>query len=218
MDKIVTFDRQITLALGDSRKEISGFPDDTMLIADPPYGISYCHGARRGGKMMGTDCQSITGDDAEFDPSQLLRFERIVLWGANNFAHMLPPNTKWLVWDKRDGVASNDQADCDLAWTNLPGTCRLRTKYWNGASARERSDIRWHVNQKPVSIMQWCIEEASDGAGAMLVLDPYMGSGTTGIACARIGVPYFGIEIDEKCFDIACERMRIELSQGLLGL
>jgi site-specific DNA-methyltransferase (adenine-specific)/modification methylase len=185
------------------------------VITDPPYGISYCHGARKGGVKMGTDCQSIIGDDSPFDPSPWLGYPVIVLWGANHYASRLPDSSRWLIWDKREGIPPNDQADAEVAWTNNDGVIRLKSRYWNGAQAKEKNETRTHSNQKPVALMEWCMKVV-EVPGNAIVLDPYMGSGTTGIACIRTNRNFIGVEKDKGYFDIACERIERELSQGVL--
>src|SRR5690606_34220948 len=125
------------------------------LITDPPYGINYQHGARKGGVKLGTDGEAVIGDDEPFDPSFLLDFETIVLWGANHYADRLPAARGWLVWDKRGGINPNDQSDCELAWTNRLTVARLFHRYWNGGGIGEQ---RWHPTQKPIALMRWCID------------------------------------------------------------
>lgn len=167
--------------------------------------------------MLGMDGRTIEGDDEPFDPSPWLGYPVVVLWGANHYASRLPDSPCWLVWDKRNGITTNDQADCEMAWTNLRGVARLMSRYWNGAQARERGDVRYHSNQKPVSLMAWCLDKAKVPQGA-LVLDPYAGSGTTGVACLQTGRRFVGIEIDEGHFDVAVRRIEAAAAQQRLAL
>lgn len=185
------------------------------VVSDPPYGIAYCHGARRGGVLLGTDGMSIVGDNEPFDPSPWLNFPIVVLWGANHYASRLPDSSRWLVWDKRDGIPSNDQADCEMAWTNQRGVARLKTRYWNGAQATEKGEKRVHPNQKPVALLKWCMDVVGVPVGAT-VLDPYMGSGSLGIACIQTGRNFIGIEIDPDYFAIAQRRIEDAAAQPLL--
>jgi len=186
------------------------------VIADPPYGISYCHGARKGGVKLGTDGEAIIGDDKPFDPRPWLGYPVVVLWGANHYASRLPDSPAWLVWDKRDGVCSNDQADCELAWTNLRSPARLKRHLWIGMlKDSEYDEQRVHPMQKPVVLMAWAMEKCRVPIGAT-VLDPYMGSGTIGIACLRTGRNFIGIEIDTRYYKLACDRIARELDGALL--
>lgn len=188
------------------------------VVSDPPYGIAYSHGGQSGvlartTKFVGV---KVIGDDREFDPTPWLRFPIVVLWGANHYASRLPDSPAWLIWDKRDGLTSNDMADCEMAWTNLDRVARLRSLRWMGMiKDSERGEERVHPMQKPVAVMSWAMEQTKVPDGAT-VLDPFMGSGTTGVACIRTGRNFIGVEKDEKYFEIAVERIRRELAQERL--
>lgn len=196
-----------TLYCGDYR-DILPMLDVDAVVSDPPYGIGFAHGGG-GGKLARSTVfagVAIAGDDKPFDPSDFLRFRTVVLWGANHYAERLPSSAGWLIWDKRDGVCSNDQADCEIAWTNAPMPARLMRHLWNGMlKASERGESRVHPTQKPVAVMEWCLKLVT--VTGEKVLDPFMGSGTTGVACAKLGRKFIGIEIEPKYFDIACRRI-----------
>lgn len=180
---------------------------DVAVVSDPPYGIGYSHGVG-GGKLARStqfDHHPVIGDDRPFDPAHWLKYERVVLFGANHYSSRLPDSPFWLVWDKRDGVCSNDQADCEMAWVKGKGTARIIRHLWNGMLKQsERGEIRYHPTQKPVAVMEWAIKQL--GATGT-ILDPYMGSGTTGVAALRLGLPFIGVEMDPHYFTIACERI-----------
>jgi site-specific DNA-methyltransferase (adenine-specific)/modification methylase len=151
--------------------------------------------------------------DKPFDPTHLLQFGRVVLFGGNHFADRLPPTPSWIIWDKRDGITSNDNADCELAWTNLGGPARLYRHMWNGMiKASERDKRRVHPTQKPVALMAWIIGNHTQPGD--LILDPYMGSGPVARAAADLGRRYIGIEIEERYCEIAARR----LEQSVLPL
>lgn len=121
----------------------------------------------------------------------------------------MPPTSRWLLWDKENGAS--DFADAEMAWTNLGGAVRLKRYMWNGmlrANNEKRGD---HPTQKPIGVMEWAVS-FTEG----LVLEPFMGSGTTGVACANLGRKFIGIELERKYFDIACERIEAAYSQGRL--
>jgi site-specific DNA-methyltransferase (adenine-specific)/modification methylase len=154
----------------------------------------------------------MVGDDQPFDPAPWLHYPQVILWGAQHYASRLPDGRGWLVWDKRCGPRVNDQGDGELAWTNLPQVVRIHRQLWMGlfrqgeeAPSRER---KVHPTQKPVALMAWCVQMTRG-----LVLDPYMGSGTTGLACLRLGRPFIGIEIDPTYFATACRRLAQEAAQ-----
>ena len=193
------------LHLADCREVLPTLSGVDAVVTDPPYGIGYVHGVGGGRLARSTSFANIAivGDDTLFDPTQWLGYRQVILWGANHFASCLPDASRWLTWDKREGICSNDQADCEHAWTNLGGPARMMRHLWNGMlKASERGDIRVHPTQKPVVLMAWCVDMTSG-----TVLDPFMGSGTTGVACARLGRRFIGIEIEPRYFDIACRRI-----------
>lgn len=180
-------------------------PRDVAVVTDPPYGIRFSHGGGGGnwGRSTAFSGVSIAGDDQPFDPAPWLTYSQTILWGANHYASRLPDAASWLVWDKRDGSTSNDQADCELAWSNLRGPARLFHHLWQGMfKASERGVRRVHPMQKPVALLEWCVEKVQG-----TILDPFVGSGTTGVACVNLRRPFIGIEIEPKYFDIACRRI-----------
>ena len=188
------------------------------VISDPPYGIGYSHGGDSGVLARTTKFVGIKviGDDKPFEPARWLQYGIVVLWGANHYASRLPDSPAWLVWDKRDGLNSNDLADCEMAWTNLDRVARLKSIRWMGMIKDvERGEERIHPMQKPAALMAWAMETARVPLGST-VLDPYMGSGTTGIACIRTGRKFIGIEKDARHYATACERIERELAQGIL--
>jgi len=164
---------EATIILGDS-ETMEPIKADA-LITDPPYGVNFAHGggcvtgAARGTRFAGDSC---TGDNHPFDPTKWLGYVIVALWGANHYASKLPDSSCWLVWDKRDGTGNNDQADCELAWTNLDSPARLKRHLWNGMlKDSEREERRVHPMQKPVVLMAWTMEQCKVPIGAT-VLDP----------------------------------------------
>lgn len=205
-----------TLILGDS--ETMDRIEADALVSDPPYGIGYSHGGNSGvlartTKFVG---MKVHGDDKPFEPARWLEYPVVVLWGANHYASRLPDSPAWLVWDKRDGLNGNDLADCEMAWTNLDRVARLKSLRWMGMlKDAERGQERVHPMQKPVALMAWAMEMARVPIGAT-VLDPYMGSASTGLACLRTGRNFIGIERDAAHYKTACDRIAHELDGALL--
>ena len=206
-------DPLVTIWHGDCREWM---PEADVIVTDPPYGVSLntsYRQAQRGRLTAAHDYPPVHGDDQPFDPTPFLNYSGVVLWGANYYADRLPPSGQWLVWDKRDGVGFNDQADCELAWTSGTGGTvpRMFVHRWNGMlKASERADRRLHPTQKPVALMAWCLTFMPDG----VVLDPFMGSGSTIKAAKEAGRKAIGIEIEERYCEIAAKRC----SQEVLGL
>lgn len=217
-----------TLYLGDAHAIAPEIARGNMaaVITDPPYGQAhkvntfYAGGTRNRAIVQrgGSKCllrpnvyEPIHGDDAPFDPTPWLGYAPIVvMWGAHKFADRLPAGG-WLVWDKVPTGKRRDQGDGEAAWINRDQPMRIFRLLWDGlcVGAGARHEVtagqqRVHPAQKPEALMMWTIEESrADG----LIFDPYMGAGSTGVAAARKGLPFIGIEIDEKYFQIACERI-----------
>jgi DNA modification methylase len=216
-----------TLYLGDCMDVLPTLERVDAVITDPPYGIGEsskrnatrgkAFGSRadkkntRGTYVPPTDYGAYGWDtkpaDASLIDACVVAADSCVIWGGNYFG--LPAASKWLVWDK---LNSGDFADCEIAWTNLPGAVRIFRHMWNGMLRdSERNAPRVHPTQKPIGVMLWCIEQAGN---PQTILDPFMGSGTTGVACAQLGRTFTGIERERKYFDIACERISRAQAQG----
>lgn len=194
------------------------------VVSDPPYGIGYQRGKggagwkTAGGKRAArrdsdSNDLSIHGDDVPFDPTPFLGADDVILWGANHFAARLP-HGRWLAWDKLAGLAAFDNfSDVEFAWRNGRGKDRVFSHLWKGLLQDQKGgsrEARQHPTQKPVALMKWCIGFVADDR---VIVDPYMGSGSTGVACVNLGRKFIGIEIDDGYFDIACERIRKAYAQ-----
>ena len=129
----------------------------------------------------------------------------LIVWGGNYYA--LPLTRGWLAWRKPDAPPS--MAHLELAWTSYD----MNAKMLDHSIAATNAERAGHPTQKPVRVMAWSLEFAPD---ARTVLDPFMGSGTTGVACAQLGKAFTGIERERKYFDIACERISRAQAQGSL--
>ena len=187
----------------DVEKLMNGEKADA-LITDPPYGVSYKSPSGKGLTNRG-DYDIIKGDNVDFDPSCIFgHCESVVTWGANHYANLLPPSARWLVWDKREGDAINKNSDCELAWCSQGGSARLFHHKWNGMiKASERQDKRMHPTQKPIALFEWVFECVDSGN---LVLDLFLGSGSTLIAAEKTGRKCYGMELDPKYCDVIVKR------------
>lgn len=217
---------------GDAREVLPQLPAVDALISDPPYGQAYkVNTFYKGGtretaivqrngkklKMTPNTYPDIMGDDAPFDPAPWLGVAPIVvLWGAHKFNDKLPKGG-WLVWDKVPTGKSRDQGDGEAAWINRDQPLRIFRLLWDGLCVGKgaRHEVtagqqRYHPAQKPEMLMRWCIEQAGNPAS---VLDPFMGSGSTGVAAAQMGVRFVGVEAERRYFDIACERIAAATAQ-----
>lgn len=207
-----------TLYLGDCEKVMPVLEHFDDALTDPPYGISMAGGVRGGGvdrfgKGAKRNPKIYEGNWDGKRPSigvfrQILKSaDRHIIWGGNYFSDFLPVSQKWLWWDKLQTMPS--YSDGELAWTSLPGASTKKFVY-NGSGLHAREKDRQHPTQKPVELMSWCLSYLVGGGR---VFDPFMGSGTTGVACAKAGRRFVGIEIDEGYFNIACERIRKAYAQ-----
>ncbi len=195
------------LILGDCLQVMPTLGRFDAVVTDPPYGIgeSAQKNRTRGGNAAPGNYKDCFWDNepASAEHMSLIRAvsRQQIIFGGNYFEG-LGPTSCWLVWDKQNG--DNDFADCELAWTNLPKAVRRIYWRWNGM-IRKGSDVREHPTQKPVGVMEWCIGHLSETAKT--ILDPFMGSGTTLVACQRMGRHGTGIELDPDYFEIACKRV-----------
>lgn len=207
----------ITIYHGDCREMLLGLSAD-LLLTDPPYGINYSHRrwsapstSRVAGGIYGKRSEPMVGDETPFDPSTLLRFPALILWGAHCYASRLPDSAGWLVWDKkRWGVVAEGltASAVDLAWTNLCGHTKVFSHLWDGFRRDSEGGEFLHPTQKPVALMAWCLSLAPE---AKVILDPYCGSGPVLRAAKEMGRCAIGIEIEEKYCEIAARRLEQEV-------
>lgn len=211
------------------------FGDVGMVWSDPPYGVSVVQvkeglgtiggskpfGSKesRGSVAAGNACPvgiyaPIIGDSTtetainsyksinSFAPKSVQ-----IIWGGNYYADSLPPKSCWIVWDKRDGMTSNNFADAELAWTNQNSPTRVFSHLWNGMiKASERGEKRVHPTQKPVALFTWCAEKY--GKPGDIVFDPFLGSGISVIGCEQLNDnrTVFGFELSPEYIEVTCRR------------
>ena len=192
---------------GDCREVLPLLPPVDLVLTDPPYGIGFA--------AQPTDYQRKNGmKPADWDnapaPDWLMglmreKADRLIVWGGNYYS--LPPTRGWLAWRKPDAPPS--MADLELAWTSMD----MNSKMLEQSISATNAERVGHPTQKPLRVMAWSLSFAPE---ARTVCDPFMGSGTTGVACAQLGRAFTGIERDRKYFDMACERISRAHSQGTL--
>jgi len=182
-------------------------------ITDPPYGYGY-KPSRNGSinsasftRNFGPE-HKIIGDtgNMDFDPRPFLDIADVqIWWGGNCYADKLPNEKSWLVWFKADGNTKIDQGHAELAWTNLGCAVRGLNHRWCGMVRDSERGVRnMHPTQKPVAVMEWCLKLTPN---SKTIIDMYMGSGTTLVACQKLGRMGTGIELDPDYFQIACKRV-----------
>lgn len=195
-----------TLYQGDCLRVMPFLEGVDAVVTDPPYGIGEAAGNNKSRSKLAV-AKDYGDDDWDSEPATQSRLQTIrelapqqIIFGGNYYD--LPPTSCWLVWDKKNGAS--DFADCELAWTNLPQAVRRIEFMWNGMLPQNGEQRGDHPTQKPIEVMRWCLSHVPD---AKVICDPFMGSGTTGVACARDGRSFIGIEREPKYFDIACKRI-----------
>jgi len=204
----------IVVYCGDNREILPTLGRFDACVTDPPYGIgeSAAKNRTRGLLAKPTDYGTDAWDAEPADPDVIVWMRQNCDWqiifGGNYFS--LPPSSCWLVWDKE---VNGDFADCELAWTNLPKAVRRLRWMWNGMLRKGREE-RFHLTQKPLGVMSWCLEHLPPDVRT--VIDPYAGSGTTGVACVGKSLGFTGIEREAHHFDTTCRRIAEELRRPRL--
>jgi len=202
------------LILGDCLQVMPMLGRVDLCLTDPPFGIKRDKGFGQGGnagwggfyqKRLGVKAYAGGWDSDRPQPeafeAMLSGSDKAIIWGGQFFADLLPAQGKWLWWDKCQTMPSF--GDGEMAWTSLAGDAPKKFVYSNnGLMAREKDKV--HPTQKPVALMEWCLGFLPD---ARTILDPFMGSGTTLVACQRLGRQGIGIELDPDYFAIACRRV-----------
>jgi DNA modification methylase len=209
-----------TLYCGDCMEILPTLGGVDAVVTDPPYGIGADKGKpikkRSFNGSRPVESRSYEDDwddnrpDAELMSMVFSAGKFLVLWGGNYFADLLPASGAWLWWDKCQTMPS--YGDGELAYTNLARKTPIKITLANNKIFADRRP-RYHPTQKPIEVIEWSVSLMPN---AQTILDPFMGSGTTGVACANLGRKFIGIEIEPKYFDIACERIEAAYAQGRL--
>ena len=202
-----------TLYLGDCAEILPTLGHFDSVVTDPPYGIDvasikYLGLTKRKNAATPPRDYGHSDWDKTTPNKELIDLLRKtskwqIIFGGNYFE--LPPTKCWLIWDKENGNSSF--ADAEMAWTNLDKAVRLKRYMWHGMLRANNEPRGDHPTQKPVGIMEWVISHLPTETQTM-------GSGTTGVACAKMGKTFVGIEREEKYFDIACKRIEQAYAQG----
>jgi len=208
----------VTLYLADCYDVIELIGRVDALISDPPYGINYVRGKRprrsgwhRGGGADRHAGIKIIGDNYPFDPAPFVDLANdVILWGADHFYPRLPACGRFLAWNKLGNRLNGWDSFCDVefAWHSAEGAARIFNWQWKGIVGNkhgENNSVRDHPTQKPIALMRWCISQCS--GPAKMILDPFMGAGTTGVAAVQLGRGFIGVEIEERYFKVALQRI-----------
>lgn len=196
-----------------------------MVFTDPPYGIKVVKNKQigGGGKLGFVDAtgeakarqyREIINDETietaqkHFELCKELGYQNYILWGGNYFTSFLPAERGWIVWDKKEGDIKNTFADCELAWTNLGKNAQIYRFLWAGLLRKggrdEELKERVHPTQKPVGMLSNILTDYT--GKEMIVLDAFLGSGSTLIACEKTGRICYGMELDPRYTDVIVQR------------
>ena len=191
------------LILGDCLQVMPLLGRFDAVVTDPPYGIGADEAAAKNKGKWGWKDYGESQWDRERPPPAIFeaiqaRSKEQIIWGGNYFTDFLPPSMRWLIWDK--GQRDFSLADFEMAWTSQQKAARA----FDYDRALALKDGKQHPTQKPVALMEWCLGFLPD---AKTILDPFAGSGTTLVACQRMGRHGTGIELDPDYFEIACRRV-----------
>lgn len=183
-----------------------------LILTDPPYGLNIASG---GSVSIKGACRKkrefVPSDWDKFIPSkeyfeEMFRVsENQIIWGGNYFTDFFYPSQGWLVWYKKEGLISKSFADCELAWTSFQTPAKVISSRWHGFIRDSKEQRVAHPTQKALEVIKWCICEFSNEGD--IILDPFMGSGTTAVACKQLNRRYIGFEISKEYCEIAKERL-----------
>jgi site-specific DNA-methyltransferase (adenine-specific) len=202
-----------------------------LVHADPPYGVNEQTSRKSKGRgksfgalshvgrfVDGVDWPAVDGDTKPFDPAAILGLQRpTVLWGGNHYASRLPDSPSWILWDKREGQTSDDNADGELAWTNLGGPLRIFRHWWRGMLRASEHGVRLHPTQKPEALSAWVFAHAMARKKLKrgdTILVPYMGSGPDLRPAQAMGLKVIACEVaEEYCRAAVNARLRAVATQ-----
>ena len=203
---------------GDCLEVMQQMPDKCvdLCLTDPPYGLDMDktmasvsgvktkNAAAKKGIYKSYGWDKKIPDKIIFD--EIIRIsKKQVIFGAEHLAHILPQSRGWLVWDKKtDDKYSNTFADAELMWTSLDKPTKVIRFLWHGMVQENMKDKekRYHPTQKPVSLIKRLIDKDDK-----IIFDPFLGSGTTAVACKELNRKYIGIEINPEYCKIAENRL-----------
>lgn len=208
-----------TLYLGDCMDILPTLGKVDAVVTDPPYGIADKWRneikLKNGKSRLWVGKNEWDNRPAEREIQYILdNFRDVIFWGANYYT--IPPSDGFLVWDK---MQKSLGADCEIAFFNNAKTTKIfrlsraEAFGFNHQFESAKTELKEHPTQKPLSLMKWCLGFIPD---AETILDPFMGSGTTGVAALDLGRKFIGVEKDEHYFNIACRRIDDSLKQGKL--
>ena len=195
----------ITIYHGDCLEILPELPKVDLVLTDPPYGGGDHYNFRYKEKGL---FENKSPEKKYFDEI-IKKSKNQIIWGGNYFTDKISVNRCWLCWLKSQPIDAF--SDFELAWTSFDKVSKkidLKSYGFNHADKRHSGNSTLHPTQKPVALFRWCIEFSKTTG---LILDPFLGSGTTAVACKQLGRRCIGIEIEEKYCEVAAKRLSQEV-------
>jgi site-specific DNA-methyltransferase (adenine-specific) len=190
--------------------------DIAAIVSDPPYGGNFDTDYTRFdsfGSIKGNKFKPIKNDDKPFDPSPWLSFPKVILWGSNHYSQKLPIG-KTLIWLKKPDQKFNSLiSDAEIGWEKGGHGVWCFRHIWDGFIRDSEMGKTIHPTQKPVALMKWCIRRLNLPKGS-IILDPYAGSGSTGVAAIELGFNFIGCELEPDYVEPANRRLALAQMQG----
>ena len=194
-----------TLHNGDCLPYLKAMPEKSVdvIVTDPPYGLGIAaNPVRQKHERQAWDNATPT---SEVFVEMFRVSKHQIIWGGNYYE--LPPHKNFLIWDKYQ-PENFTLAMAEMAWTSFD----MPAKIFRYSVQREGANV--HPTQKPVALMKWCLAKFCQAG--QTVFDPFMGSGTTGVAAVQLGINFIGCEVSPEYFAIAERRIKqASLQQGL---
>lgn len=186
-----------------------------MVFTDPPYGISIVDSKTNkvgaGNLAKNQEYSAVIGDDttetakAFYNTCVSLGMDKFIIWGGNYFTDFLPFSKSWIIWDKRGDMNSNNFADGEMAWCSFHSRVRIYKQIWNGMIREGESGKRVHPTQKPIKMLSQIIEDHIKGN---IIVDGFLGSGSTMVAGHQLKRKCYGMELDPKYCQVIIDRMQ----------
>ena len=203
MSRVETIAEGITLYLGDCRDVLPTLGKVDAVVTDPPFGVG--NFVQITGNLRGDE---VTWNDAPPMREVFNELRRIssfrIIWGANYF-NCFEENGGAIVWFKDQTIPNFSKVD--IASSSHLKKTEVVNIPWSGNRSTKQSN---HPCERPVDLYKWCIRYLPY---CNTILDPFMGSGTTGVAAVKLGRCFIGVEIEPRYFDIACQRITEALRQ-----
>jgi len=183
-----------------------------LLLTDPPYGINIAkNGTVGGGSYRGETTKFMTSSwDEKIPPKEyfdeMFRVSKNqIIWGGNYFLDYLDPTRCMLIWYKRNGLPERTFADAEVAWTSFNKNTRVIDVRWDGFIRDSKEKKYKHPTQKALKVFEYCVRNYSDKGS--IILDPFIGTGTTAVASLGLGRKFIGFEINKNYYNIALKRI-----------